>query len=68
MSISDLLVRISPSSRLLSSADFHRLADVPLVIEWFANIDNPQTQRAYRNALEDFMKFTVKFFGASWVR
>jgi site-specific recombinase XerD len=34
------------------------LADVPLVIEWFANIDSPQTRRAYRNALEDFMKFT----------
>lgn len=30
----------------------------PLVIEWFANIDNPQTRRTYRNALEDFMKFT----------
>ena len=58
MSSSDFPVSIPPSSRLLSSADFHRLADVPLVIEWFANIDNPQTQRAYRNALEDFMKFT----------
>ena len=58
MSSSNSSVSIAPSSRLLSSADFHRLADVPLVIEWFANIDNPQTKRAYRNALEDFMKFT----------
>ena len=58
MSSSDFPVSIPPSSRLLSTADFHRLADVPLVIEWFANIDNPQTRRAYRNALEDFMKFT----------
>ena len=58
MNSSDFPVSIPPSSRLLSSADFQRLADVPLVIEWFANIDNPQTKRAYRNALEDFMKFT----------
>jgi hypothetical protein len=58
MSAPNLPVSVPPSSRLLSSADFHRLADVPLVIEWFANINNPQTQRAYRNALEDFMKFT----------
>jgi site-specific recombinase XerD len=58
MSSSDLPVSVPPSSRLLSSADFHRLADVPLVIEWFANIDSAQTRRAYRNALEDFMKFT----------
>ncbi len=58
MNSSDFPVSIPPSSRLLSSADFRRLVDVPLVIEWFANIDNPQTKRAYRNALEDFMKFT----------
>lgn len=58
MSDSYLPVSIPPSSRFLSSADFHRLADVPLVIDWFANIDNPQMRRAYRNALEDFMKFT----------
>jgi len=29
-----------------------------LEIEWFANIDNRQTRRAYQNTLEDFMKFT----------
>lgn len=58
MSISDLPAWTPPSSRLLSAADFHRLADVPLVIEWFANIDNPQTRRAYKNALGDFMRFT----------
>ena len=58
MSTSDLPISVPPSSRLLSAAEFHRLADVPLVIEWFANIDNPQTRRACRNALEDFMRFT----------
>jgi site-specific recombinase XerD len=57
MSSSDLPVSLPPSSRLLSTADFHRLADVPLEVEWFVNIDSPQTRRAYKNALEDFMKF-----------
>ena len=46
------------STRLLTNADFARLADVPPEIEWFANIDNVQTRRAYKNALQDFMIFT----------
>ncbi len=58
MSTSDLPASIPPASRLLSAADFHRLADVSLEIEWFANIDNAQTRRVYNNALEDFIKFT----------
>ena len=33
------------------------LAEVPPEVEWFANIDNPQTRRAYENALQDFMRF-----------
>jgi hypothetical protein len=35
----DFPVSVPPSSLLLSSADFHRPADVPLVIEWFAHIN-----------------------------
>jgi len=46
------------STRLLTNADFARLADVPPEVEWFANIDNAQTSRAYKNALKDFMNFT----------
>ena len=46
------------STRLLTNADFARLAEVPPEIEWFANIDNAQTRRAYKNALRDFMNFT----------
>ena len=57
MSSSNLPASIPPSSRLLSTADFRRLADVPLEAEWFANIDNPQTQRAYQNDLRGFMQF-----------
>lgn len=34
--------------RALTSAEFSQLADVPPETEWFANIDNPHTRRAYR--------------------
>ena len=37
---------------------FQRLADVPPEIEWFANLGNKATRRAYENALQDFMRFT----------
>ena len=43
--------------RTLTSAEFSRLADVPPETEWFANIDNPHTRRAYRNDLKEFMTF-----------
>lgn len=46
------------SNRLLTNADFARLAEVPPEIEWFANINNAQTRRSYENALKDFMGFT----------
>ena len=31
----------------LTAARFHQLANVPPALIWFANIDNPQTRRAY---------------------
>lgn len=46
-----------PAPRLLTAAEFHRLADVPPEVEWFANLTNPQTRRAYENAVRDFMRF-----------
>ena len=48
----------TPARRLLTEAEFHRLAKVPPEAEWFANITNPNTRRAYRNAIRDFMGFT----------
>ena len=42
---------------LLTRADFQTLADVPPEVEWFANIDNAQTRRAYQSDLKDFMTF-----------
>jgi integrase/recombinase XerD len=43
---------------LLTAAEFHRLADVPPEVEWFANLSNPSTRRAYENAVRHFMRFT----------
>jgi integrase/recombinase XerD len=43
--------------RAAAADEFHRLADVPPEIEWFANISNPHTRRAYENAVRDFMQF-----------
>ena len=42
----------------LTAAQFHQLADVPPALTWFANIDNPQTRRAYQGDLMEFMTFT----------
>ena len=43
--------------RLLTQAEFQRLADVPPEIEWFANLKNENTRRAYRNDVTAFMRF-----------
>lgn len=42
---------------LLVEERFRKLAEVPLEAEWFANIDNPRTRRAYEIDLKDFMAF-----------
>jgi len=48
---------ILPSDRLLTAAEFQNLADVPPEVEWFANLANPNTRRAYEHAVKDFMRF-----------
>ena len=45
------------SSRALTAPEFRELAQVPPATEWFANIDNANTRRAYRNDLKEFMTF-----------
>ena len=52
------IVPVIPTNRLLTAAEFHRLADVPPEVEWFANITNPNPRRVYENAIRDFMGFT----------
>jgi site-specific recombinase XerD len=44
--------------RPLTAAEFHQLAAVPAEAEWFANLDNPRTRRAYQTDLQDFMGFS----------
>jgi len=53
-----LPTRIAPTNRLLTAERFQRLSDVPPEVEWFANIRNLSTRRAYENAIRDFMQFT----------
>ena len=50
-----LPAEIRSSNRLLTAAEFHRLADVPPEVEWFTNISNAHTRRAYEKAVRDFM-------------
>jgi integrase/recombinase XerD len=41
----------------LTADQFHELADVSPALTWFANINNPQTRRAYKTDVEEFMAF-----------
>lgn len=41
----------------LHEAHFRALAAVPAELEWFANLDNPQTRRAYRADIREFQAF-----------
>ncbi|MEM1452600.1 MAG: tyrosine-type recombinase/integrase [Bacteroidota bacterium] len=41
----------------LAAHEFERLADVPAVMVWLGNIDNPNTRRAYQGDLESFIAF-----------
>ena len=45
------------SVRRLTDSQFQGLASVPPEIEWFANIHNPRTRRAYETDIDDFSKF-----------
>jgi integrase/recombinase XerD len=53
-----LPAEIVPVNRMLTAAEFHRLTDVPPEAEWFANLTNRHTRRAYQHAITDFMHFT----------
>ena len=56
--LNQLPATITPTGRLLTAEAFQHLADVPPEVEWFANLNNKATRRAYENALADFMRFT----------
>jgi integrase/recombinase XerD len=46
-----------PTPVTLTASQFNTLADIPPELEWFANRPNPNTRRAYRQDIEDFMAF-----------
>ena len=39
---------VKAPKRLLTAAEFQGLSDVPPEAEWFANLSNPRTRRAYQ--------------------
>ncbi|MBP9149084.1 MAG: tyrosine-type recombinase/integrase [Rhodoferax sp.] len=47
------IVALTPRS--LTDPAFQHLAEVPAEAQWFANISNPQTRRAYENDIRSFM-------------
>lgn len=49
--------RASGEGRILSQEQFQQLSDVPAAMVWLANIDNPNTRRAYQGDLEAFVAF-----------
>jgi len=52
------IVRVRPASeRALTAGQFQGLADVPAAAVWLANIDNPNTRRAYKADVEAFVAF-----------
>ena len=48
--------KVAPK-RLLTAAEFQGLSDVPPEAEWFANVSNPRTRRAYQGDIHEFMMF-----------
>ena len=46
-----------PKGSLLTRAEFYQLKDVPPEMEWFADIENPNTKRAYFRDIKQFMEF-----------
>jgi hypothetical protein len=43
----------------LPLADFYELADIPPEIEWFANLDNANTKKAYERDVKEFLAFAT---------
>lgn len=53
-----VVLSTAQAPRALTYQAFQQLAEVPPALTWFANIDNPQTRRAYQNDVEEFMAFS----------
>jgi len=51
------MTTLQSRSEALSTLEFRRLADIPAEVEWFANLRNPNTRKAYRGDIHDFSTF-----------
>jgi integrase/recombinase XerD len=51
------LTKRTKTARVLTPAEFYRLADVPPEMEWFGNLRNRHTRKAYANDIKEFMAF-----------
>jgi site-specific recombinase XerD len=56
-SSNSLGIALEPEGKRLSRAEFQGLGEMPPELEWFANLDNPRTRRAYRNDVQEFTAF-----------
>src|SRR5437899_595114 len=45
------------TERVLTPAEFCRLAEVPPELEWLGNIRNPHTKKAYTTDVKEFLAF-----------
>jgi hypothetical protein len=52
---------------LLTRAEFHQLSNVPPAVEWFADIDNPDTRAAYQADVENGADLRIGASGTSYV-
>jgi integrase/recombinase XerD len=57
MSMTHVPARLIPESRTLTAAQFQGLSDAPPDLEWFANIPNAKTRKAYQLDIADFSAF-----------
>lgn len=48
---------VQATQNRLSEVQFQQLHAMPATVEWFANINNPQTSRAYQGNIADFCSF-----------
>lgn len=53
----DLVPSAPAIPRILTAVEFQQLSDMPAEAEWFTNITNGNTRRAYRTDLQEFMGF-----------
>ena len=57
MTMTEIIPAQNRLPRVLTAVEFQGLAEVPPELEWFANLPNLKTRRAYQDDVKDFMGF-----------